>query len=320
VSLIMRVSEDVAMSNLARNCTGCEVKFCTASSADADFAPPTEAAACDDARPICSSEADPGDANYCETPTGRQVWNTKWEEYQAFKTDEATYGVVLFFAVFALQAAYDNLAKWTFVCYCSEMNWKKGSKVKTICEKMGWGMGGFLLVLSVGLCIFMIYDMHPNSPQNADKVAIQCNVTVIPNASAVPEEMCDFSIMSTVRTFSSARFVSFCFTVTVVLTLKFLFKRSFGFKIKWCPPKVIWKRCGEWHKLEDKQNNPEDFKDIVEHEGFPNYKQILATKYPGDKSFGDGDTESLSRDEAEVWPFSNVSLSFKCSRKQVAPS
>jgi hypothetical protein len=105
VSLIMRVSEDVAMSNLARNCTGCEVKFCTASSADADFAPPTEAAACDDARPICSSEADPGDANYCETPTGRQVWNTKWEEYQAFKTDEATYGVVLFFAVFVLQAA-----------------------------------------------------------------------------------------------------------------------------------------------------------------------------------------------------------------------
>lgn len=93
---------------------------------------------------------------------------------------------------------------------CSEMNWKKGSKVKTICEKMGWGMGGFLLVLSVGLCIFMIYDMHPNSPQNADKVAIQCNTTVIPNASAVPEEMCDFSIMSTVRTFSSARFVSFC--------------------------------------------------------------------------------------------------------------
>ena len=109
------------------------------------------------------------------------------------------------------------------------------------------------------------------------------------------------------------------FTVTVVLTLKFFYKRSFGFKIKWCPPKVIWKRCGEWHKLEDKQNNPEDFKDIVEHEGFPNYKQILATKYPGDKSFGNGDTDSLSRDEAEVWPFSNVSLSFKCSRKQVAP-
>jgi len=313
VSLIMRVSEDVAMSNLARNCTGCEVKFCTASSADADFAPPTEAAACDDARPICSSEADPGDANYCETPTGRQVWNTKWEEYQAFKTDEATYGVVLFFAVFVLQAAYDNLAKWSFVCYCGEMNWQE-QRVKTICEKMGWGMGGFLLVLSVGLCIFMIYDMHPNSPQNADKVAIQCNTTVIPNASAVPEEMCDFSIMSTVRTFSSARFVSFCFTVTVVLTLKFFYKRSFGFKIKWCPPKVIWKRCGEWHKLEDKQNNPADFKDIVEHEGFPNYDEIRAMKYPGENP-KNGDTEG-----AEIWPFSNVSLSCKCSRKQVAPS
>jgi hypothetical protein len=119
------------------------------------------------------------------------------------------------------------------------------------------------------------------------------------------------------------------FTVTVVLTLKFFYKRSFGFKIKWCPPKVIWKRCGEWHKLEDKQKledkkledkqKLEDSPDIVEHDGFPNYKQILDTKYPGDKSFGDGDTASLSRDEAEVSPFSNVSLSCKCSRKQVAP-
>ena len=81
--LLLSEFETTAMANLARNCTGCAVDFCTASSADSDFDP--QADACTDAQPICDSQADPGDSNYCETPTGRQVGNQNWEAWNTFK-------------------------------------------------------------------------------------------------------------------------------------------------------------------------------------------------------------------------------------------
>ena len=99
------------------------------------------------------------------------------------------------------------------------------------------------------------------------------------------------------------------FTVTVVLTLKFIYKRSFGYKItKYCPPKL--EKCGEWQKL-----SGEHEKDIKAHKGFPNLEQIRKTKYPGDESFGKGDTEG-----AEIYPFSNISLSCKRPPSKRSPS
>jgi hypothetical protein len=113
----------------------------------------------------------------------------------------------------------------------------------------------------------------------------------------------------------------------MVLTLKFFYKRSWqlSFRIRKKGEegnKIIWKKCGEWQKLKEKQKNPTDYKNsrsAVEPEGFPNYDEILATKYPGDAYFGVGDTAGAEKAGAEIWAFSNVSLSFKCSRKQVAP-
>lgn len=294
--VILNIFEEVTMANLARNCTGCAVDFCTATSADSDFISSYEADACNDARPLCSSEADPGDSDYCEKPNGRQVSNSNWEDYQKFKADDFIKGVAMFFGVLVLQAAYDNLAKWTFVCYCAEWGWvTRRKKMKEICDKMGWGMGGFLLVLSFSLCIAMLVIIHPDSPQNADKVVVQCNATVAINASAVPEEMCDFSIMDTVQTFSTARFISFCATVTAVLTVKFFFKRSWlGFRI---PKKKkegdeypkdkktgdrYWKKFGEWQKLKDEYEKP--------------YNPILGTKRGPLGEMGEAEYEEKAPD------------------------
>jgi len=173
---------------------------------------------------------------------------------------------------------------------------------------------------------------------NADKVVVQCNATVILNASAVPEEMCDFSIMSTVQTFTTARFISFCLTVTAVLTVKFFFKRSWlGFRIKKKDKETgdkYWKKFGEWQKLKDEyekpynpilgtkrgplgemgaaeyeEKAPDKYKKVTVKGpglGFPNYAQTKNTKYPGDPSFGE---TAGAGPGAEKSLFSNVCFS-----------
>jgi len=149
-----------------------------------------------------------------------------------------------------VQAFYDQFAKWFFVCGCAEMTCvTKRPKTKKFCDNAGHFVGG--LVFTIALCC-ALFTLYMNSAEyRGDAVEINCavidnttGVTVVPNKTATPPEMCALDMGAAMRTFGYARMVSFLGSTTGVLTVMFMIKRSINIP---CIP--FKKGLGEMVKL-----------------------------------------------------------------------
>jgi len=171
-----------------------------------------------------------------------------YEKYRDFKEKNGP-TVTLFGSIF-VQAFYDQFAKWFFVCGCAEMTCvTKRPKTKKFCDNAGHFVGG--LVFTIALCC-ALFTLYMNSAEyRGDAVEINCavidnttGVTVVPNKTATPPEMCALDMGAAMRTFGYARMVSFLGSTTGVLTVMFMIKRSINIP---CIP--FKKGLGEMVKL-----------------------------------------------------------------------
>ena len=98
---------------------------------------------------------------------------------------------------------------------CAEMTCvTKRPKAKKFCDNAGHFVGG--LVFTIALCC-ALFTLYMNSAEyRGDAVEINCavidnttGVTVVPNKTATPPEMCALDMGAAMRTFGYARMVSF---------------------------------------------------------------------------------------------------------------